>query len=112
MTTKPAPASQRRWLVCTMDDGILCRVPTKARAYRWLAHQGSGTVLKKRRVENGFYEVLMGYKDGERAHTYWVATPEAAMRQGFDPDCTCMREDGVVRTPSGSCPVHSWMADD
>ena len=23
--------------------------------------------------------------------------------------CTCMREDGVIKTPGGSCPEHGWM---
>jgi hypothetical protein len=76
----------RRWLVGTMDDGIVYEGQTKENCYGWAEHEQGAPILERSRVETGFYEITLGFPGEDRAHTYYVMRPDAARRHGFAAD--------------------------
>lgn len=84
--------------------------PETEKVYAW-----DGTVVREFIVNR--YATLCDQHSEIVTHP----TLELAKRHATDPmgwceghrdACTCMREeDGSIETPSGSCPVHSWMVD-
>ena len=73
-----------RWLVCTMDNGIILEHPTKRAAVDSVMRSTYGP-LKPRRLRVGDYEYQCGC-DSDHCPTYWIMTEDVARRHGVELD--------------------------
>lgn len=75
-----------RWLVCSMDDGVLRAEPTKAAAKDWFAGFACASRVVVRRLGPGDYEVRQAYEGQETLASAWIVRAGAGgVPGGWDP---------------------------
>lgn len=74
-----------RWVVATMDDGVVHEADTKTACLEWLERKGA-PIARRIRLARGEYEYATGHPGDTRWWTWWIMTQERAVANGFRAD--------------------------